>query len=262
MPKNAAAAAKAAERRDKKALELQIKTSKEKCDEGRAFFEPEGRAQPQYSKAINLFDQAIELYAENAEAFTFRANSYLEQKQPDQAIEDFTKALSLDPTSVMSLEGRATCYESIRQWDKAIVDYTTITGIQPQNDHAFNMRGCCRLRKRAQGLRLKNAEFAAVVEDFSTALRLNENNFHAYTNLGKCYEEHNQFRKAIENYSKALNVKDDYGYTMFRRGCAALSLVEQEREKEQGTKVDYDKMSVDEQIVHEEQAEKVRFSRN
>lgn len=250
-------AARARERKERKARELQIKQSKEKCDEGRVFLEPEGKAQPHYTKAINLFDAAIEIDSENADAFTFRANAYLEQKQPDQAIEDYTKALSLNPQSVMSLEGRASCYEALHQWDKAIMDYTSVTGIQPENDHSFNMRGCCRLRKRAQGLRLKNDEFDAVEKDFMNALRLNENNFHAFTNLGKCYEEHAMYKKAIAAFTKALNVKDDYQYTMFRRGCAALSLVEQERAKAQSHVVDVDRLTVDEQIAFEEEAEKV-----
>ena len=255
MPRNAAAAQRAKEKKEKKELELRIKTANEKCDEGRAFLEPEGKAAPQYTKAIACFDSAIGTYGEIAEPFAFRASAYLEQKQPEQAIEDYTKALSLNPQSVMSLEGRAACYELLQQWDKAIADYSTITTIQPENDHAYNMRGCCRLRKRPNGLKLKNADFAAVVDDFQTALRLNENNFHAHANLGKAFEDHQMYKKAIDEFSRALKLKDDYTYALFRRGCSAMSLVEERRRhREQESK----QLAVEDEIAAEEAREKAR----
>ncbi len=256
MPKNAAAAQKAKEKKEKKLLELQMKQSKEKCDEGKTFLEPEGKAQPQFAKAIALFDSAIELYPENSEAFTLRATAYLEQKQPEHAIEDFTKALSLNSQSVSALEGRASCYESLHQWDKAIADCTAIIAIQPENDHAFNLRGMCRLRKRPMGLRLKNADFALVVEDFSTAARLNENNFHALTNLGKTYEEHGQYKRAIEQYTKALKIKDDYTYALFRRGCAAMCMVEAAL-KAEPKELNPATLTVSEQLALEEETERL-----
>lgn len=217
---------KAKEKKERKLLEQQIKQSKEKFDEGRAFLEPEGKAPPVYPKAIAAFDAAIELYPENADAFTFRGHAYRDQGMFDNAIEDYSKAFSLNAQCVPALEGRATCYESLGHWDKAANDYTTILSIQPENDHAYNMRGVARLHRRAPGLLLKNADFAAVVEDFTAAIRLNENNYFAFCNLGKAYVDQRMYRKAIEAFTKALDVKEDYSYATFRRGSAALLLVE------------------------------------
>ena len=88
------------------------------------------------------------------------------------------------------------------------------------------MRGSARLHKRAPGLLLKSADFGTIVNDLRTAIRLNENNYYAYCNLGKVYEDQRMFREAVAEYTRALAVKDEYPYAVFRRGCASLALVE------------------------------------
>eukprot|EP00455_Lapot_gusevi_P046841 TRINITY_DN6235_c0_g1_i1.p1 TRINITY_DN6235_c0_g1~~TRINITY_DN6235_c0_g1_i1.p1 ORF type:complete len:175 (-),score=25.58 TRINITY_DN6235_c0_g1_i1:64-588(-) len=71
-------------------------------------------------------------------------------------------------------------------------------------------------------------------------------------NLGKAYEDQHMFKEAIAEYSRALEVKDDYNYAVFRRGCAALSFVERAiQEREQAPKVNMDDLSPDEVIEHE-----------
>jgi Flp pilus assembly protein TadD len=217
----------AADKKAKKAAELQQKQSEEKVEEGRLLLEPEGKgAQPNYAKAIQCFDAAIELFPENAIAYTYKGHALREQGKHDLAIEDYTKAFSLDAQSIAAVEGRAACYDAQRQWDKSIADYTTVISIHPENDHAYNMRGSARLHKRAPGLLLKNADFGTIVNDLRTAIRLNENNYYAYCNLGKCYEDQRMYKEAVQEYTHALAVKDEYPYAVFRRGCASLALVE------------------------------------
>lgn len=246
-------AAKAREKKEKKLLEQQMNDSQAKCEEGRVLLEPEGKAaQPNYAKAIASFDAAIELFPDNAVAFTFRGTCNKEMGRLDQAIDDYSRAFVLDPQNINALEGRAACHESMKQLDKAIADYTSIIEIHPDNDHAYNMRGVCRLRKRPPGLLLKSADFGAVVNDLRSAVRLNENNYYAMANLGKAHEDQHMFVEAIAEYTKALQVKDDYMYAVFRRGCASLSFVERAiQQREQAPRVNLDELSPDEVIEHE-----------
>lgn len=246
-------AAKAKEKKEKKLLEQQMNDSQAKCEEGRALLEPEGKgAQPNYAKAVASFDAAIELFPDNAVAYTYRGICNREMHKLDLAIEDFTKAFALDPQNINALEGRAYCFESLKNWDKAISDYTSIIAIHPENDHAHNMRGLCRLHKKPPGLLLKSAEFGSVVNDLRNAVRLNENNYYAMTNLGKAFEDQHLFKEAIAEYSRALQVKDDYLYAVYRRGCAALAHVERTLQ-EQGAAVapNFDAMTPDEVIQYE-----------
>jgi hypothetical protein len=114
------------------------------------------------------------------------------------------------------------------------------------------MRGVCRLRKKPPGLLLKSADFGAVINDLRSAVRLNENNYYAMANLGKAYEDQHLFPEAVAEYTKALQVKDDYVYAIFRRGCASLSFVERTiHEKEHAPRVNLDDLSPEEVIEHE-----------
>ena len=214
------------EKKERKLLEQQIKLSNEKVVEGRQVLETVVKATgtPNYTKAIQILESAIELYPENAEAFTLRGTALKNQFLAEEAIDDFTKAFTLDPVSVQALEGRATCFELLREWDRAIHDYTTIIAIQPENDHAYNMRAAARLKKRPLGLVMRIADFESIVADLKTALRLNENNFAALTNLGRTYADQRMHKIAIEQFNKALQINDDYSYALYRRACAFIGL--------------------------------------
>ena len=214
------------EKKERKLLEQQIKQSNEKVAEGRVVLETVVKAtgSPNYTKAIQILESAIELYPENSEAFTLRGTALKNQFLAEEAIDDFTKAFTLDPLSVPALEGRATCFELLREWDRAIHDYTTIVAIQPENDHAYNMRAAARLKKRPMGLVMRIADFESIVLDLKTALRLNENNFAAFTNLGRAYADQRMYRDAIEQFNRALKISDAYNYALYRRACARVGL--------------------------------------
>lgn len=236
MPKDPAKAAKAKEKKEKKLLEQQMKNSREKVEEGRHILEPpeqpnqRGAPPPiPYQKAIACFDQALEFYSENFEACMYRGHANRELGKMDQAIDDYSRAITLNVQCIPALEGRAACFEAVENWDAVIRDYTSVLELQPNNDHAYNMRGRARLHKRPPGLRLRNAEYASVVDDFSKAVRFNEHNYHAWCNLGRVYADHKKFTEALAAYSKAVALRDDYAYAWYRRGCCALDGIEWEQ---------------------------------
>jgi tetratricopeptide (TPR) repeat protein len=231
MPKNAEKAQKAKEKKERKQLEAQMKQSREKVEEAKLLMDPtEPKVPPNFNKGIQALDAALQLWAENGDALRLRGDCHRENKNLDVAIDDYTAAIGIDENNLPALEGRATCYMAQRKWDAAATDFTKMIEVAPQHDHAYNMRATARLQKRAAGLRLRNAELAAVIEDFTKSLRLNPNNFHATCNLARCYDEHGMFQEAIDQYSSALRLKDEYSYAAYRRGVAALALVESRRD--------------------------------
>jgi tetratricopeptide (TPR) repeat protein len=74
-------------------------------------------------------------------------------------------------------------------------------------------------------LKLKNAEFASVISDFTKSIELNPYNFYAYNNRGNAYFDRKDFRSAIEDYSQAIQIKVDYTYSYLRRGTASYEFV-------------------------------------
>lgn len=224
------------EKKERKLFEALVKQSDEKVAEARGVLEQvlKTTGQPNYQKAIGILDAALELHPRNHEAFVLRGNARRDQLLLDEAIDDYTKAIELEPSQARAAyEGRAVCLELQRDYDRAMQDYSQIIADHPENDHAHNMRGAALLKKRPQGLLLKEADFAAAVRDFNDALRLNEHNFHARTNLGKAYSDQRQYPEAIKCFTMALASNEGYRYANYRRACANIALAtELQREED------------------------------
>ncbi|CCW63482.1 unnamed protein product [Phytomonas sp. EM1] len=214
-------------RKERKLLEEQIKKSNEKCDEARGFLEYTGKnTESNILKAKEALDIAIELYNSNSVAFFLMGEVYLAQRQHQRALESYSRALAINPTHVASFERRAICYEHLNDTDHAIQDYTSIIDLEPNNDYAYNMRGLCILNRQVPGIILSSSCFTLCENDFKAALRLNKANYYALANLGKLYEDQGELNQALTYYTAALDVKENYTYSRFRRGCTFLQLAE------------------------------------
>ena len=124
---------------------------------------------------------------------------------------------------------QAMCFDAAGDVERSIANYSAVLEVDPRHDAAYNLRGCARLSRRGGfGLKLRHVDFSAVESDLQAAVRCNENNYVALCNLGRLYDEHGMFDKAVASYTRAMQVKDDYQYAAYRRGCAALTAVEAE----------------------------------
>ncbi|KEG09277.1 tetratricopeptide repeat (TPR) protein [Trypanosoma grayi] len=218
---------KALERKERKLLEARIKASREKCEEGQLFLEPTGRnAHPNYAKATAALEAALETYDGNADAYFLMGECLRGQDEHDKAIEYYTQCLGRDLANFRALEGRAASYMALHKWSLAFEDYSAVIQLEPENDHVYNLRGLCTLSTRVPGLRLLSVDFNHCVGDFQTALRLNEANYYAWANLGRAYEDQGMLKEALNAYSSALKVKEDYADAQVRRACLALRIVE------------------------------------
>jgi tetratricopeptide (TPR) repeat protein len=220
-------AEKAKAKKEKALLEARIKECQEKCTEAKSFLEPSGRnTEPNYAKAKASLTAAIEAYDAGPLPFFLLGQWHRMQGMYTEAIESYSHALDLDPTNVQALEWRGHCYQTVGDYPHAIEDNTSIITLDPENDHAYNMRGLCVLESCVPGLRLRSADFTSCVNDFNTAVRLNEANYYAMANLGKAYEVQGDSNKAIECYGRALRINESYSYAKLRRGCTALHMAE------------------------------------
>jgi tetratricopeptide (TPR) repeat protein len=235
MPKkDPAALQRKREKKERIKREKDIKASNLMTEQGRATLDlvlDGGKtAQPATNlpKAIKEFDDAIALNAQNAEAYFLRGRCFQEQHDLEKAVGDFAACLTINELHIHALLQQALCFEAVADTQRAIDNYSSIIQIDPRHDAAYNLRGCARLAGRGGlGLKLRHVDFTAVEADFLAAISCNENNYYAYCNLGRLYDEHGKYDKAVANYTKAMHVKDDYNYASYRRGCAALTAVEE-----------------------------------
>ncbi|KAK9480930.1 mitochondrial precursor protein [Lipomyces japonicus] len=87
----------------------------------------------EYTKALDLYAQAISAYADPI-YYGNRAACYNALEQWDKVIEESTTALSLDPQYSKVLTRRAAAYEKIGDLPEAILDYTSVCLMSPPSD--------------------------------------------------------------------------------------------------------------------------------
>lgn len=235
MPRrDPAAVQRARERKEQKAKEKARKASDAATEAGRAILDvvlDGGRnAQPTVNlpKAMAEFDEAIKLDPENADAYFCRGRCFQEQNNLEAALKDYAQCLTVNEAHVAALMQQGICFDTLGDTDSAMASYSRVLDVDPRNDAAFNLRGCALLSRRGGlGLKLRQVDYSAVESDFLAAVRCNENNYYALCNLGRLYDEHGFYEKAVQFYTRAMDVKDDYNYAAYRRGCAALTAVEE-----------------------------------
>ena len=230
-------AARAREKKERKALEAAMKQSAIKVDEARALIaDPTatanavaavaGKNLPDFHKALATLTEAVELHAENSDALQLLGDCHREQRHYDDALSKYTDCITLAPANWRALEGRAFCFEQKKDWDQALTDWDAAAEVRPDADYPVCMRAAARLHKRSSGLRLRRAEFELVELDLKAALRLNPHNHQAHCTLAACYEAHGMFNLAVEHYTKALQVHTAYDHALYRRGQCAIAAVE------------------------------------
>ena len=77
----------------------------------------------EYDRAIQDFDQAIELNPKYALAFNNRCAAYHDKGEYDRAIQDCNQALKLNPKYADAFFNRGLSFQVKSQYDRAIQDY-------------------------------------------------------------------------------------------------------------------------------------------
>ena len=101
--------------------------SNQKSDEGWKLWE-----QKDFNGAIKLFDEAIELNPQNAQAWYRRSSAYHLLKQYNLAIKDCDKAIELNPNYYDAYFLRYNAHACLKQYEMAIQDLNKIIEIFPE----------------------------------------------------------------------------------------------------------------------------------
>ncbi len=138
----------------------------------------------EYDRAIQDYDQAIELKPDHALAFNNRGFAYHEKGEYDRAIADYDRAIQLNPDYAYAFGNRGDAYDHKGEYDRAIADYDQVIRLKPDHALAFYNRGIA--------YRLKG-EYDRAIRDYDQAIRLNPDDAIAYDNKasalnGKAWE--------------------------------------------------------------------------
>lgn len=160
-----------------------------------------------YEVAVENFDKAIELDASNAESYFLRGDSQARLKNFTAAIADFTKAEEMQPAEKI-YKKRGEVYLKNFEFAKAIEDFKKVLEFSTQNYSAYEGLAMAYAN-------LKNKTLA--LENFNKFVELSgKKNF--YNELGEIYFALGDFEKAVENFSKHLEIDSYAVETYYLRG--------------------------------------------
>ena len=178
-------------------------------DKGVKFFDSKN-----YDKAIVFFTTSIADDSTHPEVYHLRGKAYIQNKRYEDAIQDFSRAIKLKGNEENILLDRAAAYVYSDELRRAVRDYGRILKVNPENSKASYGRGLVYVKQ-------KNYEDA--LKDFQSTVDSDPAYLNAYLQMGLLYSGDDKNDKAVECFTKALNIRkrDDLYY---ERALANYSL--------------------------------------
>ena len=165
----------------------------------------------QYDRAIQDYDQAIKLSADNAVAFRNRGDAYRLKGLFDRAIQDYDQAIKLNPNAAAAFQGRGLAYRAKAVWDfdaflndnayddRAIQDYDQVVRLSPKFAVAYKLRADAYRAKRRYDLAIK---------DYNQAIGLDPNVASFYVGRALVFRQIRQPDRAIAGRFSSAELRD------------------------------------------------------
>ncbi len=183
--------------------------------------------QKKYDEAITTYEALLRAYPKFEDAYTGRAQVFLEKGDTIAAIADIDQSLTIDKNLINSYLIRADIFSKQKKWDIALENMTHAIKLKPQEANLYINRAYIRyniddyfgamsdynyaielepfntaaLFNRAL-LRFEVHDFQRAETDFSEVLKWDSTNFHALYNRGLIYLELNNPQKALSDFNQ------------------------------------------------------------
>ena len=157
-------------------------------------------AEGRYPEALDVMDQAISKYPDNAELFTIRGSLRLEQNRLTEALQDLETAARLDPKNPAILVNRAQVYKGFGRNKDALRDLNRAIELNPDFLAARFNRGAM---YHSQG------ELDKALVDFSHCIALDPHLAAPYFNRASTYEALGQNDNAIADFRRFIELSDN-----------------------------------------------------
>jgi tetratricopeptide (TPR) repeat protein len=166
-------------------------------------------SEKEFDKAIALFDGAIGLDPNYAQAYGYRGDCYKYKGDYDQAIADFDKAISLDPCYAEAYSERGSAYKEKAKIAIQHGDY--------EKDKKYMEQAEADWKKGAQianssdyergEMYLSKGDYDQAITAFSEAIKLNPKNTLAYAERGKAYGSKGDNDRAKADETEAEKIR-------------------------------------------------------
>jgi tetratricopeptide (TPR) repeat protein len=168
--------------------------------------------QNNYSKAIELYSQAIQTNPNYSDAYYWRASAKYASKNYREAIPDYNKTIELSPTNEQAFYYRALTHYNLESYEIALPDFDNAVQLNPDIASMYYWRGETNyvLQRYEDG-----------VSDFSKSLELNINDPASYNGRANCAYMLERYDDARTDYTKAIELSsaDVSTYRRWRGMC-------------------------------------------
>ena len=211
----------------------------------------------QKDAAINDYNQALVINPNFPRGYIGRAYILYERGEKEQALDNLEKALAINPNSVVALilKGEILAYQTNPDWPGAIEAYSTALAVNPNDPDVLNNRcsayvatqqldlalaDCDRglqiqpndasIYLTRGNIRLNKNNFEDAVQDYSRAIKINEQagnaqlNQAAYSNRASALVNIGDFNGALNDINKAIEIKPDAPEDYFKRGMVKVAM--------------------------------------
>lgn len=158
------------------------------------------RAEGRYAEALDVMDQAISSYPDNAELHTVRGSLRLEQNRLTEALQDLETAAKMDPTNPVILVNRAQVYKGFGRNQDALDDLNRAIELNPDFLAARFNRGA---------MYHSNGELEKALVDFDRCIAVEPHLAAPYFNRASTYEALGQNDKAMADFRRFIELSDN-----------------------------------------------------
>lgn len=180
----------------------------------------------EYQRAIQDFNQAIQLNPNYADAYNWLAAARYNLGDNQGAIADFDQALRINPNNSLAYFNRAKARSKLGDEQGANEDRKKGLRVNPSNAKEYLLRSA---------VRSQLGDTQGAIADLNEALRINPNYAEAYHSRGAARSSLGDKQGAIVDYDQALRINPSLAYAYNNRGLVRYNLGDK-----QGAIADYD----------------------
>ncbi len=170
-----------------------------------------------FDDALKVCDEIEKLAPLSSEAIFHRARIAAVQKEFEKALELLNKAAELDPKNPAILMIRAAVYQELKKTEEALKDVNAALALRPGNPALLRLRAA---------LLAGSGKFSEAIADLEQVRKAQSPEDQVLLNLqlGLLYSAQKYYGRAVEHFTKVLEVEPKNVAALRGRGDALLSM--------------------------------------
>lgn len=184
--------------------------------------------------ALSDYTMAIKLDPTVSDYYEQRADVYFEQEKYELADADYLQMIKLEPGNTMGYMGHGRNLKEQKRYDEAIEVFNYVIKMEPEYSSGYSFRGECYLYQKKYSeaitdfikaiqlgddrkalyhlIHLENEAMPILMTKINVEISKSPNQPDWYYYAGTIYEDHKNYRSAIEMYKKAQVLDPDSWY--------------------------------------------------